>query len=270
MAWRDAEGSQEVPLGALHHIVARDPPLGLALLRGLHDWETWRVVSGVWVSPRRFRPREWARMQEVGYAGGGGGDEEMWGSMGGAVVSEGGEGGEGGVASTTTAPPPQRAPPPPKELWAGGGCELTSLFRGAEPMHSQQPPGVVQNWSTLQCSKHDTEQCGYDHVPVTRGRMRTQFPLPHGPPSEAQTPPTRPQETKVFFRVVRRKRRRGDPLAEKAQTPPPPPLPHGLRRPSPPPNPPPPPRPPPQPPPPPPPRPTPPRVPRRRMTVPGI
>ena len=51
-------------------------------------------------------------------------------------------------------------------------------------MHSQQPPGVVQNWSTLQCSKHDIEQCGYDHAPVTRGRMRTQFPLPHGPPQE--------------------------------------------------------------------------------------
>ena len=48
-------------------------------------------------------------------------------------------------------------------------------------MHSQQPPGVVQNWSTLQCSKHDIEQCGYDRAPVTRGRMRTQFPLPHGP-----------------------------------------------------------------------------------------
>ena len=48
-------------------------------------------------------------------------------------------------------------------------------------MHSQKPPGVVQNWTTLQCSKHDIEQCGYDHAPVTRGRMRTQFPLPHGP-----------------------------------------------------------------------------------------
>ena len=48
-------------------------------------------------------------------------------------------------------------------------------------MHSQQPPGVVQNWSTLQCSKQNTEQCGYDHAPVTRGRMRAQFPLPHGP-----------------------------------------------------------------------------------------
>ena len=48
-------------------------------------------------------------------------------------------------------------------------------------MHSQEPPGVVQNWSTLQCSKQNTEQCGYDHAPVTRGRMRAQFPLPHGP-----------------------------------------------------------------------------------------
>ena len=47
-------------------------------------------------------------------------------------------------------------------------------------MHSQQPPGVVQNWTTLQCSKQNTEQCGYDHAPVTRGRMRAQFPLPHG------------------------------------------------------------------------------------------
>ena len=48
-------------------------------------------------------------------------------------------------------------------------------------MHSQQPPGVVQNLSTLQCSKQNTEQCGYDHAPVTRGRMRAQYPLPHGP-----------------------------------------------------------------------------------------
>ena len=48
-------------------------------------------------------------------------------------------------------------------------------------MHNQQPPGVVQNRSALQCSKQNTEQCCYDHAPVTRGRMRAQFPLPHGP-----------------------------------------------------------------------------------------
>ena len=72
VAWRDAEGSQEVPLESLHRIVARDPPLGLALLQGLYDWETSRVVSGVWVTSRHFWPSEWARMQEVGFAGGGG------------------------------------------------------------------------------------------------------------------------------------------------------------------------------------------------------
>ena len=72
VAWRDNEGSLEVPLGFLYRIVARDPPLGRALLRGLHDWETSHVVSGVCVVPRHFRPAEWARMQEVGYAGGGG------------------------------------------------------------------------------------------------------------------------------------------------------------------------------------------------------
>ena len=55
------------------------------------------------------------------------------------------------------------------------------MSRGPKPKHSQQPPGVVQNWSALQCSKKNTEQCGYDHAPVTRGRMRAQFPLPHGP-----------------------------------------------------------------------------------------
>ena len=67
-------------------------------------------------------------------------------------------------------------------LWVGGGCELTSVSRGPELMHSQQPPGVVQNWTALQCSKQNTEQCGDDHAPVTRGRMRAQYPLPHGPP----------------------------------------------------------------------------------------
>ena len=56
-------------------------------------------------------------------------------------------------------------------------------------MHNQQPPGVVENWSTLQCSKQNTEKCGYDHAPVTRGRMRAQFPLPHGPPNPLFTDP---------------------------------------------------------------------------------
>ena len=56
------------------------------------------------------------------------------------------------------------------------------MSRGPKPKYSQQPPGVVHNWSALQCSRKHTEQCGYDHGPVTRGRMQAQFPLPRGLP----------------------------------------------------------------------------------------
>ena len=36
----------------------------------------------------------------------------------------------------------------------------------------------------LHCSaaRKNTELCGDDHAPVTRGRMQAQYPLPHGPP----------------------------------------------------------------------------------------
>ena len=110
VAWRDAEGSPEVPLWALHRIMARDPSVGLALLCGLHDWETPRVVSGVWVPSRHFRPEEWARMQDVGYAVGK--DEGMWGSMEGGGVSDGEEGG-GGVHHHHANPAPLKAKPQP-------------------------------------------------------------------------------------------------------------------------------------------------------------
>ena len=77
------------------------------------------MVSGVWVLPHHFWLREWARMQEVGYAGGE--DEEMWGSMGGGGVSEGEEGVEGAIPRpikskpplpTTTARPTKAVPAP--------------------------------------------------------------------------------------------------------------------------------------------------------------
>ena len=67
-------------------------------------------------------------------------------------------------------------------------------------MHNQQPPGVVQNWCALQCSKQGTEQYGYDHPLVTRGRMRAQFPLPHGPLPFVSSPrPFLPQATAVSY-----------------------------------------------------------------------
>ena len=67
-------------------------------------------MSGVWVTSCHFWPNEWARMQEVGYAGGGG-DEGLWESMGRGGVSdeEEGGGGEGGHP-----PPPRQTPPQSK------------------------------------------------------------------------------------------------------------------------------------------------------------
>ena len=79
---------------------------------------------------------------------------------------------------------------------------------GPKPKYSQQPPGVVQNWSALQCSKKHTEQCGYDHAPVTRGRMRAQYPLPHGPPtphSSTSSNPTTSYDSRAYV-LIRGKR----------------------------------------------------------------
>ena len=58
--------------------------------------------------------------------------------------------------------------------------------RPKQPKHIQKPPGVAHvklqlapNWSALQCK---TLNEGLDdHVPPTWGRMRAQYPLPHGP-----------------------------------------------------------------------------------------
>ena len=50
--------------------------LGLAILRGLRDWEQRRVCSEVWVGARRYRAREQARSGEMGYTGAE--DEGIW------------------------------------------------------------------------------------------------------------------------------------------------------------------------------------------------
>ena len=103
--------------------------------------------------------------------------------------------------------------------WVGGWvghlsvCGYANILGGWVPeltppppqgwVHSQQPPGVVQNWSTLQCGKQDTEQCGYDHAPVTRGRMRAQFPLPHGPRVGKRNPGLdQPHSTRMHCEIV--------------------------------------------------------------------
>ena len=58
----ERDAAHVVPLGDLHRLAAADPPLGLAILRGLRHWKQGRVCSEVWVGAERYRAGEWARL----------------------------------------------------------------------------------------------------------------------------------------------------------------------------------------------------------------
>ena len=66
---RDRDHEQELPLGSLHRLLVADPAFGLVILRALRDGEQGRVCSEVWVAPKHYKAREWARMGQVGYPG---------------------------------------------------------------------------------------------------------------------------------------------------------------------------------------------------------
>ena len=53
IAWRDRDQAQEVPLGSLHRLLATNPAKGLAIVRGLRNWEHGRVCSKVWVASKQ-------------------------------------------------------------------------------------------------------------------------------------------------------------------------------------------------------------------------
>ena len=181
-------GPQEVPLGAVHRIVARDPPLGLALLRGLHDWETADVVSGVWVTSRHFRPGEWARMHEVGYAGGE--DEGLWGSMRGDGVSDGEQGGGGGGVHHHRAKTPPQAkphlnpphqPPQRNESFPSGRPTRVTMRRSpvAKSPKPPPPPSPARPTKAVPAPKPAKPPQDHHHPP-----------RPPPPPTKTDTPKT--------------------------------------------------------------------------------
>ena len=53
------------------------------------------------------------------------------------------------------------------------------------PPRDQAQSAATWSGTELVCAAvqqgKNTELCGDDHAPVTRGRMRAQYPLPHGP-----------------------------------------------------------------------------------------
>ena len=79
--WRDCDDAHAVSLGHLHRLFAADPPLGLAILRGLKDWEQGRVCLDVSVGAGWYKVGEWARLGHMGYAGAE--DEGIWAAMAG-------------------------------------------------------------------------------------------------------------------------------------------------------------------------------------------
>ena len=68
VSWREANQAHEVPLGHLHRLLVSDPPLRLAILRRLRDWEQGRVCSEVWVGAGRYKAGEWAKLGQMGYS----------------------------------------------------------------------------------------------------------------------------------------------------------------------------------------------------------
>ena len=136
---RDRGAAHEVPLGHLHRNVAADLSLGLAILRGLRDWEQGRVCSEVWVGARRYKAREWATLGQMGYTGAE--DELIWARM----VRDDWEGEE----AVKEEPPPTKgkpAAPKPAVTKTRDTKSYTWHFEsddssdGATPHHHQETP----------------------------------------------------------------------------------------------------------------------------------
>ena len=81
------------------------PPLELAILNGLRDWEQGTVCSEVWLGAGRYKGREWARLGHMGCIGA---EDE---GVRAAMVGDDWEG------EAWSHPPPLKRdspPPPPK------------------------------------------------------------------------------------------------------------------------------------------------------------
>ena len=59
----ERDQAQELPAGSLHLLLAADPALWLAILRGSRDWKQGRVCSQVWVASKQYKAGVWATME---------------------------------------------------------------------------------------------------------------------------------------------------------------------------------------------------------------
>ena len=156
--WSNKDGERSVGLQGLHKLLAQDPALGLAVLRGLKEWEHNHQCTELWGPSRPYKPSQWAHLGEVGWLGCE--DAGLWRGMGAGEAKEVKKEREGASTTTTTppsTPPPQKskgvkAPPPPlrKEeevvrVGLGRRVRQPRLFlfvlrRGPPPPRIRTPP----------------------------------------------------------------------------------------------------------------------------------
>ena len=100
VVWSDKNGERSVGLGGLNKLLAQDPALGLAVLRGLKEWEHGRQCLELWGPSRPYKLTSWAHLGEVVWLGCE--DVGLWRGMGGGEAREVKE--ERERRSTTTTP----------------------------------------------------------------------------------------------------------------------------------------------------------------------
>ena len=134
-SWQDRDQAHEVPLGHLHRLLAADPPLGLAILRGLRDWEQGRVYLEVWVGAGRYKAGQWARLGRMGYTGAE--DEGIWARM----VGGDWEGEEAVKEKHPPHPPrPNHHPPKPPVTKTGDNKNSRWHFESDDSSDGAIPP----------------------------------------------------------------------------------------------------------------------------------
>ena len=170
----DNNGKKSVGLGSLHKVLAQDPALGLAGLRGLKEWEHGRMCSKLWSPWRPYKPSQWVHLAEVGWLGCE--DGRIWREMGGGEAKGVKEEREGASTTTTPTPPPPPSPtpPPPPKTSKGGkattGKKRKKLFESDLDDESEHPAS-----SSSSSSGEDS----------------------HPPKKKAPTPPARPKTKAV-------------------------------------------------------------------------
>ena len=105
------EASEEIPVGALHRILAQDQRLSISLLCGLREWKACRVAADVWATSKGYRPSQWAKRSGVGFIGGLDGDLWEW-VRGGQKNRRGGVHRHVHIETPPPRPPPNATPPP--------------------------------------------------------------------------------------------------------------------------------------------------------------